>query len=338
MIHLSPFSWGFRTQPYMNTCHLYPSLNSVIKSEKPDIVDIIEEPYSLVTAQTLFHCLCQKKPPATVFFSAQNLQKQYPLPFRWTEQYVFKNATGSHPISEEVLDVMRNKGFSGPSTLIPLGVNINTYNPNNKTDAITILKNDFSLSQKDNIPIVLFIGRLVEEKGYDDLIDASFQSLEKFSLGIVGGGPDKNRIVKRLKELKTIRPTFYTGRIPHSKAATILAAADIIVVPSRTTKWWKEQFGRVIVEGQCSGAAVIGSDSGEIPKVIGDTGLIFPEGDVSALQEQIELLLSKPNLLTKFKEKGLNHSRKNYGWKAIAARTVKSYKELINTHKVSKQF
>jgi glycosyltransferase involved in cell wall biosynthesis len=329
LVRLKPLAWGFRRQPYMNTCHLYPGIRGLLKEEKPDIVDIIEEPYSLVTAQTLYHARNLPRRPATVFFSAQNIHRNYPPPFRWTEKYVLTKSTGAHPINTEVLEVLRKKGFEGPSTIIPLGVNSNTYSPDNRDIALV------KLGVKS--PVVLFMGRLVPEKGYDDLIDAAFKSDEKFSLVIVGGGPDEERVKERLSELSTKRPTLLTGRIPHEEAAVILSAADIVVVPSRTTTWWKEQFGRVIVEAQCAGAVVIGSDSGEIPQVINDSGLIFKEGDISELQHHIDSLLTTPEMFADYKNRGMAQSKTLYTWEAIADKTALSYRKLIEIQRNNPQ-
>jgi glycosyltransferase involved in cell wall biosynthesis len=70
------------------------------------------------------------------------------------------------------------------------------------------------------------------------------------------------------------------------------------VLPSRTTPTWKEQFGRVIIEALGCGVPVVGSDSGEIPWLIGLTGggLVFPEGDVGKLAEQLNTLRAAPAL------------------------------------------
>jgi glycosyltransferase involved in cell wall biosynthesis len=71
--------------------------------------------------------------------------------------------------------------------------------------------------------------------------------------------------------------------------ATAYARMDVLVLPSRTTPTWAEQFGRVLVEALWCGVPVIGSDSGEIPWVIKSTGggMVFPEGNVEALSERI---------------------------------------------------
>ena len=69
---------------------------------------------------------------------------------------------------------------------------------------------------------------------------------------------------------------------------------DMLVLPSLTRPNWKEQFGRVLIEAMACGVPVIGSDSGEIPNVIGDAGLIFPEGNIPALRDSIAGLLVDP--------------------------------------------
>ncbi|HEU4793225.1 MAG TPA: glycosyltransferase, partial [Nitrolancea sp.] len=71
-----------------------------------------------------------------------------------------------------------------------------------------------------------------------------------------------------------------------------LSELDILVVPSRTRRNWKEQFGRVIIEAMACQVPVVGSNSGEIPHVIGEGGLIFPEGNVVLLARRLDELLA----------------------------------------------
>jgi quercetin dioxygenase-like cupin family protein len=70
-----------------------------------------------------------------------------------------------------------------------------------------------------------------------------------------------------------------------------LAQLDALVLPSLTRPNWKEQFGRVLVEAMACGVPVVGSDSGEIPRVIGQAGLSFPEGDAGALRASLAELM-----------------------------------------------
>jgi L-malate glycosyltransferase len=78
------------------------------------------------------------------------------------------------------------------------------------------------------------------------------------------------------------------------------------VLPSRTTRRWKEQFGRILVEAMACGAAVVGSDSGEIPHLIKRSGggLVFREGQVSELCACLTRLLKDPTLLEQHRAQG----------------------------------
>ena len=85
----------------------------------------------------------------------------------------------------------------------------------------------------------------------------------------------------------------------------ILKSMDVLVLPSRSMPYWKEQFGRVLVEAMACGVPVIGSDSGAIPAVIGDAGLVFPEGDDRALADRILQLATDSTLWSDLQERGL---------------------------------
>jgi glycosyltransferase involved in cell wall biosynthesis len=80
----------------------------------------------------------------------------------------------------------------------------------------------------------------------------------------------------------------------------------VLVLPSRTTPTWKEQFGRAITEALSCGVPVVGSDSGEIPWLIGATegGLVFPEGDQRLLAKRLAELRDQPELRHRLADRG----------------------------------
>src|SRR6185312_482912 len=75
-----------------------------------------------------------------------------------------------------------------------------------------------------------------------------------------------------------------------------LRTFSALVQPSLTRSHWKEQFGRAIMEAMACGVPVIGSDSAEIPNVIGDAGLVVPEGDPHALRDALQRVLGDARL------------------------------------------
>ncbi len=105
---------------------------------------------------------------------------------------------------------------------------------------------------------------------------------------------------------------------------------DVLAVPSLTRPNWKEQFGRVLIEAMASGVPVIGSDSGAIPDVIDDAGLITPEGDIAALAEAICKLQQDQSLHKSLAERGRARIIEHFTHAQVAADTVRVYREMVN--------
>jgi glycosyltransferase involved in cell wall biosynthesis len=109
----------------------------------------------------------------------------------------------------------------------------------------------------------------------------------------------------------------------------ILNELDVLVLPSLTRSNWKEQFGRVLVEAMACEVPVVGSSSGEIPNVIGDAGLVFPEGDAQQLQQMFFTLMSDKNLRLELGQRGRARVLDCYTQERIAAHTHAIYLELL---------
>jgi glycosyltransferase involved in cell wall biosynthesis len=104
---------------------------------------------------------------------------------------------------------------------------------------------------------------------------------------------------------------------------------DIVVLPSRTQANWTEQFGRVLIEAMASGAVVVGSDAGEIPHVIGDAGLVFPEGEVAALRACLAGLLADAGRRRVLAAQGRARVLAHFTQRHIAEQTVQVYEEMM---------
>jgi glycosyltransferase involved in cell wall biosynthesis len=99
---------------------------------------------------------------------------------------------------------------------------------------------------------------------------------------------------------------------------------------------WKEQFGHVLIEAMASQVPVIGSDSGEIPHVIADAGLVFPEGNATALASCLSQLIHQPNLATILSKKGYERSINHYTNRSVAQRQLDFYRQILGGDKVIK--
>jgi glycosyltransferase involved in cell wall biosynthesis len=108
---------------------------------------------------------------------------------------------------------------------------------------------------------------------------------------------------------------------------------DVLVGPSRTTPRWKEQFGRMLVEAMACGVPVIGSTSGEIPNVIGDAGLVVPEGDGVALRTAIARLRDDARERRDLAERGRARVLALFTQQAVARRTHAVYQEMLAAYR-----
>jgi glycosyltransferase involved in cell wall biosynthesis len=102
------------------------------------------------------------------------------------------------------------------------------------------------------------------------------------------------------------------------------------VLPSRSRPNWVEQFGRVLIEAMACGVPVVGSDCGEIPNVVGDAGLIFPEGDVEALRECLARLMREGDLWADLSRRGRERVLAHFTQAQIAAQTVAVYRRVVD--------
>ncbi len=121
----------------------------------------------------------------------------------------------------------------------------------------------------------------------------------------------------------------FRGALPPAQVAQHLCDLDVVVLPSRTTPVWKEQLGRVLLEAMASQVPVVGSNSGAIPEVIGEAGLIFPEGDAAALADCLQRLQAAPSLRQELAERGYRRVQTYYSQVCLARRTADLYRQLM---------
>jgi len=105
-----------------------------------------------------------------------------------------------------------------------------------------------------------------------------------------------------------------------------MSALDVLTLPSRTRWNIKEQFGRVLVEAMASETCVVGSDSGEIPRVIGDAGLVFHEGDERELAGHLRRLMEHTALRQALARRGRERALTHYTYAQIARQAVDFYR------------
>jgi len=174
-------------------------------------------------------------------------------------------------------------------------------------------------------PLVAFSGRLVYEKGVQDLL-AAVPRLRRRHPGlrvvVAGRGPSADELRAQARRLRLGRAVTFAGFVPDASLAELVAAADCAVVPSRY-----EPFGLVALEAAAAGTPVVAADAGGLPEFVRDreTGLTFPAGDPAGLAAAVDELLADPALGPRLARQARALVRGEHSWSAVAERTVDVY-------------
>ncbi len=294
--------------------HYYPRFGQEVRAFQPDIVHIDEEPYNPATWHALFHA--RRAGAKTLFFSWQNIVRRYPLPIRLGENWVLGNVDYAIMGTQSAADAWRCKGYRGPLSIIPqFGVDPDFFTPPHSP-------------RSGGTFTVGFVGRLVEEKGGAVLLDALSHLDGMWQLDMIGDGPHKPALIDQARRLGIAdRVSFAT--LPSLRMPAFYQGIDVLAVPSLTRENWKEQFGRVIIEAMSCGVPVVASNSGDIPDVMGDAGLLFPEGDYRALADHLDALRRDDDLRRDCSLRGRQRVLEHYTQAQIAAQTVDVYRKLL---------
>lgn len=297
--------------------HYYPRLKERLESFRPHILHMDEEPYNLATwlAVRQARAIGAK----SLFFSWQNIMRQYPVPFRWMEKQVLESVDFAIMGNKAAADVWRVKGYRGPYRIIPqFGVDPEVFRPPVDPDPAR----PFTMG--------ITARRLVPEKGVDLLLQAAARLPGSWQIRIAGDGPAQPALEQLVADLGITDRVSFEGIIPSARMPAFLQQLDVVVVPSRTLPNWKEQFGRVLIEAMACETAVIGSDSGEIPHVVDGSGLIFPEDDIDALYVLLLRLMEDPAQRVALGGAGRKRVLSNYTQDRVALSTVEVYRAMAD--------
>lgn len=256
--------------------HFYlASCRSLSARLRPDVAFIEAEPFSLSAAQ--WHWVFSRQHVPFGVQSAENIDRQMPAVIRWLRKTVLKKASFVAARSESSARMARRWGATGEVAMTPHAVPEWHLVPKLAARPFT----------------VGYAGRLVESKGLLDLLAAVRLQDRPTDLLLIGDGELRSHLEGQPIPGSAVR---VIDDFSHEEMPSGYAQLDLLVLPSRTTSTWEEQFGRVIVEALWCGIPVVGSDSGEIPWLITTTGggLIFPEGNIQALADRITELRDAP--------------------------------------------
>ncbi len=296
--------------------HFYPTLFQELTRLHPDVFHVDEEPYNLATWLAMRYAVRLNIP--ALFFTWQNILRSYPFPFSAFEQFAYEHARFAIAGNQEALHVLRQKGFKGPVRVLPqFGVDPDIFRPLSET------------KKEEGRPFTIgYAGGLLHEKGVDILLRAIVHLRGRWQLHLVGTGKNERALRRLARSLGIADRVVWTPKVPSTEMPRVYNQFDVLVLPSRSLAHWKEQFGRVLIEAMACEIPVIGSTCGEIPNVIGDAGLIFPEEDVEALARHLQALLDDENLRRRLGQAGRERVLSQFTQAHVAQETVRLYRHL----------
>jgi L-malate glycosyltransferase len=339
-IETQPFEDGnFRVVPLTNYSQnnqgllsFGPELITLLKEFRPDVIQVEQGVKSLAYAQmiTLNKLLGLKA--KMLFFTWWNLPYTTKFPLAQLERYNLNNSSGIVVGNTDGYNVLRDRGYNGPMRIMPqLGVDQQRF----QAQAQPELAAQHGIQPEDFV--IGFVGRFVPEKGLKTLFHAAAKlDNPNWKMLLLGRGLMQAELQELANELGFADRLIQIASVPHADVYRYINLMSVLLLPSETTdefktltaSGWKEQFGHVLIEAMACRVPVIGSDSGEIPNVIDDAGLVFPEGDVEQLRDRLTQLISNPEFAQSIGQKGYQRAMVKYTNRALAKDLLAFYRSL----------
>jgi hypothetical protein len=316
-IYTLPVAFSGRGGAY---CFNPLSMIQVLNDFRPDIVQVEEEIFSVLTLQVALWAKIRKIP--MVVFGWENMERQLPMPRQWlraivmasTQLFIAGNTDGSN--------LMRQWGYQKPIEVMPqMGVDTELFSPK-------LVK-----PSDDGVFRIGFLGRLSPGKGID-LILSALRQLRSQDLAckviLCGTGPSEEKLRNQAQELQIADWIVWRGGVRHEEAPMEIGNFDVLVLPSRSTPKWKEQFGHVLIEAMSMSIPVVGSSSGEIPNVIGRPDLVFQEEDTDGLTAILARMIQEPEWWQEVSQYCFNRVQEHYSHQHIAERLFNLWQGLTS--------
>ncbi len=179
-------------------------------------------------------------------------------------------------------------------------------------------QNDFRpVVEVPRVSTLMGVGRMVPEKGFEDLIEAAAilnkdPNHSPVKVRLLGSGPHEEAIDSLARSSGLEDSYKRVPSLPYSQLPDFLRQGSVLVLGSRSTPEWREQFGMILIEAMASGVPVIGAQSGAIPEIVGDAGGLYRPGAIEELVEGLRELLGNERFWKRCREKGIDRCRREF--------------------------
>lgn len=289
----------------------YSGLLRAMLRSKPEIIQLLEEPWSISALQTALAASIFAPRARIIFYTWENIYRPWVYPSRASRLYAVIDRFLHHRSAAAVCAtsgadvVMRKKGYSKPTCVIPYGIPGFFFE---EADAEPRLDTQFTVG---------YLGRFLSMKGIDLLIDA-VAALPGTRLVLAGSGEGEAQFREQCQQRGIADRVKWRAPMPEHLVPEFLRQLDVFVLPSRTTEGWSEQLGRAVIEAMACGVPAIGANSGAIPEVIGGAGLLFEENSVQSLIEKINQLHNCAPERNRLRHAGRARALERFTWNRFA--------------------
>ena len=287
------------------------AVRQLLADFRPELLHIEEEPWTQPAALGIG--LARRLGIKTALSAAESLPRSFTIAQRLRRERTLRHATGLIGSNRLALALVVKRRPAVPQLTIPrLGVSPPPAAPREPHTA-------FSIG---------FVGRLVPERGLDMLFRACVGLAGDWALTVVGTGPSQEELEALAQRLGISARVSWLGALPQQGMDDLWPRLDCVVLPSRTTQRWVATVGRAALQAMAHGVAVVGTDSGAVPELVGEGGRIVPEEDVPALTAALQELYADRSECERLGSVGRRRILEQFSDDAIAAKTLTFWRTL----------
>src|SRR6478672_1015690 len=289
------------------------TLRTLLNDYRPDLLHVEEEAWTQPAALTLR--LARRLGIRSVLSTAESLPGGYTLRQRFRRDRNLSLAHGIIGANRLALALATRRHPAVPQLILPrTGVTPPPALPRAQHQGLSLG----------------FVGRLVPERGLDLLFRACVSLVGKWTLTVIGTGPSQEELEALAERLGISARVSWLGPLPREAVDEIWPTLDCVVFPARTTPRWVSGAARGALHAMANGIAVVGTDSGALPEVIGDAGRVVPEEDVSALSVALQELHANRGECERLGAAARRRIMEEFSDSAVAAKTLGFWRTVSN--------
>ena len=288
-------------------------LHSLLRDKRPELIQVEEELSTAAARQTISAALKLGIP--IILSVGTNVRRRHGLFTSWARRRVLRRVRGAFAHGAGAAELLRAEGPGLSIEVVPqLGVSVPAAPEHRPHEGLALG----------------FVGRLVRRKGVDTLLEALAQHrASPWRLTVVGDGPEREALESLASARRLAARVRWAGSLPATQLTDVWPDLDVLVVPSRNQTEWRESVGHALAEAMAHEVAVIGTNAGVTPEVIGEAGMVVPPDDANALAAAIGRM-ADPAVQRQLAAAARARALKCFSDDAVAERTLEFWKRVID--------